>query len=81
MVVSNASPHPPPACRVQYRSPTPRVVVISSGSYAQGGTDWFGAEGEHDWVSVKRPGLTDQIESVVYIGVQGSAGKKGYESD
>ena len=55
------------------------MVVISSGSYAQGGTDWFGAEGDHDWVSVKRPGLTDQIESEVYIGVSGKHQQEGYD--
>jgi NAD(P)-dependent dehydrogenase (short-subunit alcohol dehydrogenase family) len=62
---------------VQYRSPVPRLVIISSGSYLQGGTAWFGAEGTHDWVAMgalRNYGQTKFLQAVWALDLQHAMG-------
>jgi NAD(P)-dependent dehydrogenase (short-subunit alcohol dehydrogenase family) len=62
---------------VQYRSPMPRLVVISSGAYEQGGTDWFGVEGTHDWVvmgALRNYGQTKFLLAVWALDLQHAMG-------
>jgi NAD(P)-dependent dehydrogenase (short-subunit alcohol dehydrogenase family) len=62
---------------LQYRSPMPRLVVISSGSYAQGGTEWFGADGTHDWVvmsAMRNYGQTKFLQAVWALDLQHAMG-------
>lgn len=64
---------------LQYRSPMPRLVIISSGSYAQGGTSWFGAEGTHDWVvmsAMRNYGQTKFLQAVWALDLQHAMGGK-----
>ena len=62
---------------VRYRSPCPRVVVVSSGAYAQGGTKWFGAEGKHDWLPIsalRNYGQTKFLQAVWALDLQHALG-------
>eukprot|EP01043_Picozoa_sp_COSAG02_P057145 COSAG02_NODE_6889_length_3306_cov_3.096040_3_plen_428_part_00 len=62
---------------VQYRSPMPRLVVVSSGAYEQGGTGWFGAEGTHNWVvmgALRNYGQTKFLQAVWALDLQHAMG-------
>lgn len=62
---------------LQYRSPLPRLVVISSGSYERGDTAWFGAAGTHDWVvmgALRNYGQTKFLQAIWALDLQHAMG-------